>query len=376
MGQEVATPHETLNTLFADRVRRDRTRTALRRKAPSGAYEDVSWGTYGTFATSFGMGLMKLGLLPGDRAAILSNSCLEWLYADMAIIGGGAVSVPIYQNAREEEVAHIVADSRSRVIFLEDAGQLAKLVKAVGLRTLETLEAAIVFQPISDTQRASVEGLRVLTLDELGALDRNGDVQSFDSRGSQVVPDDLATIIYTSGTTGVPKGVMLSHRNCCLQARATNAVFGLNGDDVVLSFLPLAHLIARTPSWRAMLTGCVTVYAPLATALDEMKEARPTAMLCPPRIYEKIHAALQQKVESRSLLERRYLKASVVWAERADERPSPRTSPLLRRDPMDLHGHHRPVTRPAVAQRRSQGMCSPGRRDAGSADAPGSARVC
>jgi long-chain acyl-CoA synthetase len=321
MGKAVTTNIEdaTLNSLFAECVRRCGAKPALRRKTVGGAYEDVSWQAYGDTVTRIGLGLIGLGIEPGDRVGILSNSCFEWVYADIAIMGAAAVTVPIYQNVRAEELAHILADSGSRVVFVEDARQLAKLASARKISPFDKLTAAIVFGSLTDAERVTVDGLRVMTLQELLATGA-GDASSFIARAESVKPTDLATIIYTSGTTGTPKGVMLSHRNCCVQADATNKFFGLTGDDVVLSFLPLAHLIARTTSWRAILTGYLTVYAPLASALDDMKDVRPTAVLCPPRIYEKIHASLRQRVESSPPVTRRYLETALAWAEQVDER--------------------------------------------------------
>src|SRR5690349_17584889 len=99
-----ATGAATLNTLFKDVVARQGDRPALRRKLAPGKWEDIGWRAYRESARKTGLGLVSLGLKTGDRVAILSNSRVEWVYADLGILGVAGVAVPIYQSVKEDEV--------------------------------------------------------------------------------------------------------------------------------------------------------------------------------------------------------------------------------------------------------------------------------
>ncbi|HWP55961.1 MAG TPA: AMP-binding protein, partial [Pyrinomonadaceae bacterium] len=159
-------------------------------------------------ARRLALGLYSLGLRKGDRVALLSESCVEWVLADQGCILMGAISVPIYPTLSPDQVKYIINDCAARAIFISTGEKLSELEAT--LKDCPSIESVIIFD--SDVEPHT--GLIALP-----QLESRGRV--LDAENSQLIselaraakPEDLATIIYTSGTTGEPKGVMLTHAN-------------------------------------------------------------------------------------------------------------------------------------------------------------------
>src|SRR3954465_5990793 len=155
-----------------------------------GAWRDVTFAQLGETVTEIGLGLIALGLQPGERVAILCNTRPEWTYADFAISSAGGVVVPIYPTNSPEECEWVAGNSESVFVVCEDAEQVAKIV-AVRDR-LPALRRIIVVDPAGDVADA-------IALDDVRAQGRDGDAQALADRTAAVGPDDPFTFIYTSG---------------------------------------------------------------------------------------------------------------------------------------------------------------------------------
>src|SRR3954453_9582925 len=160
-----------------------------------GAWHDVTYAQVGEAVREIGLGLIDLGIEPGDRVCILARTRVEWTLCDFAISSAGGVVVPIYPTNSPEECEWVAGNSESVAIVCEDAEQVAKIV-AVRER-LPELRAIIVMDPSGDTADA-------VALDEVRERGRERDTAELDARTAAVTPDDAYTIIYTSGTTGPP----------------------------------------------------------------------------------------------------------------------------------------------------------------------------
>ena len=329
-ARTLATPAaapSTLNALLAHAAQRRGEKLALRRKTGAGTWEDITWARYRETARQLGLGLMSLGLKAGDRVAILANSRVEWVYADMAVLGAGGVAVPIYQNVREDEAGYIIHDAGARFVFVEDLDQLQKIAKARALPEcggLAGLERAVCFD-LADTKKTKRADISladgfVLSLAEVLEKGKAEAPDAFEARSAAARPDDLITLVYTSGTTGRPKGVMLTHGNAVAECHALENAMSFGDDDVVLSFLPLAHIFARCVHWGAIGCGYATAYTSIEAAGEDMKVVRPTCVPSVPRFFEKIHGAVMKKVEAEAPLKKKYVKAALRWALEADRR--------------------------------------------------------
>ena len=251
------------------------------------------------------LGLYSLGLRHGDRIAILSDSCVEWVLADQGCIFAGAVTVPIYPTLSGDQVKYIINDCGARAIFVSNSEKLGQLEPA--LRECPTIENIVLFE--SDGSNP----LKISTLTELEAEGQRVAAQQ-PQLGNELAraakPDDLATIIYTSGTTGEPKGVMLTHSNMVSNLIDSSNHLEFGEEDSALSVLPLSHIFERQAMNMYLHHGMSAYFGSLDTLGQHLREVHPTVLVGVPRIYEKILARMQDGAAEKGKLN----VALVTWA--------------------------------------------------------------
>jgi long-chain acyl-CoA synthetase len=256
------------------------------------------------------LGLRAIGLARGDKVGFLMESDVRFCVADMGCLIGGLVDVPVYLSSAAEQMQYVLDHAEARALFVADAERLS--VAADLLPDLPGIEAVILCDPDADGDRPSLpEGVSLYTLEAVreegrsAAGDREAEAEAMRSK---IAPDDVATLIYTSGTTGRPKGVMLTHENISSNAltsisELSNFQPGSDGE-VVISFLPLTHIFARTLQYAFMSAG-VSVYFTAPDALVEaLPKVRPTAFASVPRVLEKVYAGIQKKIVEMEGLQR------------------------------------------------------------------------
>jgi long-chain acyl-CoA synthetase len=261
---------------------------------------------------SLSRALVALGARPGDRVGLFSPNRPEWHIADFAVLGLGAVTVPIYFNEAPERIADILNDSGAGVVIVVGGLQAERLL---GCRShLMSTRHVIVGGAAVET------GTDVLRYEALVGGTAADDADKYRHRAADVKPDQLATIIYTSGTTGEPKGVMLSHAN--LTSNAFDAVRDLDyrPNDVALSFLPLSHVYERIIDYAYLFQGISLAYVERIEEVQKaLVEVRPTLTAAVPRFFEKFYANLME-VGHRATGLRRWL---FDWAMEVAERAVP-----------------------------------------------------
>jgi long-chain acyl-CoA synthetase len=258
-------------------------RPALRFKR-YGIYHDLTWEQYGADARACAAALIDAGMNPGDRVGILSENRLEWLIADMGILGAAAVNVPPHAPLTARQVHYQLADAGVRWLFVSTREQLNKVLQV--RKELPALKGMVLFDRDGSAEDACLwaaflqRGRRVL-YEKAAELAR---------RELAVGLDDLATIMYTSGTTGRPKGVMLTHGNLISNVEATLAMAPCDLDNIRLSWLPYSHIYARTlDHYMSIASGMVVALAESAeTVVANLKEIEPTHFNAVPRFYEKV----------------------------------------------------------------------------------------
>ncbi len=278
---DTTTGSKTMADLMAIAAEKYADRTAARYKR-DGAWHDVSYAEAGRAIDEIGLGLIDLGIAPGDRVSLLSTTRLEWTLADWAISSTGAVVVPIYPTNSPEECEWVAGNSESVAIVAEDASQLAKI--AAVRERLPALKTLIVIDGDGDTGDA-------ITLDELRERGRSRDAGELAERRAAVKPEDPFTFIYTSGTTGPPKGCVLSHGNYRSVIDMAQELGLVNNDDVTYLYLPLAHSFALLVQVASYDAGACIAYFGGDTKLivPELSETKPTYLPSVPRIFEKIY---------------------------------------------------------------------------------------
>jgi long-chain acyl-CoA synthetase len=303
-----ATATQTVNHLFVERYQTMPDTVAIQLKE-GGTWRDRTWKDYFDASRKIGLGLRKLGLEPGQGAAVLSNTRPEWSYADLGILGVRGITVPIYQSNLPDEVKYILDDSRALFLLMEDLDQWKKCHEI--LDRLDAIKTFVIFDP-QDTETTKAvdvpfpEGDRVITLEALYEIGAGEDEADFIRLAREATPEDTATFIYTSGTTGNPKGVVLTHKNALGECEALHGAISIGPQDVTLAFLPLAHVFARALHWYQLKGGFVTAFAEsIPKVVDNMGEVRPTLFAAVPRVYEKLHQAVMAKILASSPLKRK-----------------------------------------------------------------------
>jgi long-chain acyl-CoA synthetase len=277
-----ATESKTLGSMILAAA--NRPGTALRYKE-HGQWREVSYVDLVRDAKAIAKGLVALGIEPGERVSILSDTRPEWTVADLGSFCAGTVVAPIYHTNSPEECEYVLRHSEARAVFCEDASQLAKIAQ-IKNRCPE-LRHVIAFE---DAQPDT------LTMEDLKGIGYAITDEEVITRATRVNPHDTASLVYTSGTTGPPKACMLTHRNFIAQCRLLEERLQLERRGAPIEFfqfLPLAHVFARIVQVFAFELGATLIFwsRDSTRLLDDIKEARPTYFASVPRVWEKIHAA-------------------------------------------------------------------------------------
>lgn len=240
----------------------------------NGAYQFQTYQQVAARVKNVAGALLELGLVRGDRAAILAENSPLWAIMDLACQMCGIIVVPLYSTLPPNQVQVILEDSGAALVLVSGAKQRAKV----------------------DKVREQLPNLKhVWSYAEFGDLEARGAAYYADHPGlfettwPAAYPNDVATIIYTSGTTGTPKGVMLTHKNLVANAMAILKITPhLSAHERFLSFLPLAHIYERTAGqfFPLALGASVAYCESLFTVDKDMQLCHPTVMACVPRLYE------------------------------------------------------------------------------------------
>ncbi len=269
-------------------------RPALRKRLEDGSWYGLNRITVQQRVLRLATWLESQGIKPGDRVGVLGHNSIEWFISDFAILRLGAVTVPAYFTDPTESVEYVFKDAECKVVLVEPGEQQEKLTG---------LDIKVI--PFS----GAAESVDSISRDE-----------KWDSGPTVATPgrDTLATLIYTSGTTGNPKGVMLTHGNLLSDTAAGLGGVAIFPEDVFLSFLPVSHAFERTVGhFLVVSSGAEIAYAEdVTTLMRDMPEVKPTVMISVPRLYEKIYAGVNTKMEASAVKKLLFDQAQTLGMER------------------------------------------------------------
>ena len=254
-----------------------------------GKWVSTSTQEYIDKANAISRGLLKLGVQPNDKIALISTTNrTEWNICDIGILQTGAQSVPIYPTISKEDYAYVLNHSEAIYCFASDRDIVEKLNQIKGDTSVKEI---FTFDDIIDEKSWK---------DVLEAGKDTDNQVEVEARKKEVNAEDLATLIYTSGTTGRPKGVMLSHANIVSNVLASEKYVPLaNGKDKALSFLPVCHIFERMILYLYQYCGTEIYFAEgLEQLTDNAQDIKPNVMTAVPRLYEKIYDKIILKGET------------------------------------------------------------------------------
>lgn len=286
----------TLPQLLAYRAARTPNSEAYRAfDTTSQAWTSLTWAETAQRVGTWAQALAAMQLPAAARIAILLPNGLNAMCADQATLATGCVPVPLHAIDNPGSIAYILADCEASMLCVSHVEQWEK-IQAVGT-PFPALRAVVITDDGASLTAipASGDGPAVGSLAQWLAGATHA--------GSATVPkapeaDDLAAIVYTSGTTGKPKGVMLTHHHVISDVKAVLERIAPTVGDVFLSFLPLSHTFERTGGYYLPIAAgsCVAYARSVPQLAEDLKTVRPTVLVSVPRIYERIHAKLLEKL--------------------------------------------------------------------------------
>ena len=271
-----------------------------------GEWREVSWEEARTTVDELANGLLALGVGKADAFGILARTTLEWVLFDYALGSIGAIGAGIYPSLPAKDCSYILDHSDAVGVLVEDDEQLAKI----------------------EAERAKLPKLsHVLTfsdLDELRARGRDyasSNPDALDQIRNTIGEQDLFTYIYTSGTTGPPKACMITHRNYYDMVGAVDEVPEfIDADDVILLYLPLAHNFGRCLHLLSGYLGSTIAFCPDPLRVGEVAPVvKPTVLPSVPRVYEKVHTAVQASFDEATGVKRRLIDWALSVGKRVSE---------------------------------------------------------
>jgi long-chain acyl-CoA synthetase len=306
---EIVLQGDTIPAMFWNGVKARGPNVWMRQK-DFGIWRAWTWNQTGEAVREIGNGLLALGFKAHDTASILSNTTVEWVLCDLAVLSAGGVSNGIYPTDAAEQVQYLCEDSNTTVLFVEDDEQLDK---ALSVRhQLPRLKKIVVadmegLREVDDAQVMSLAALR-----ELGRAHARENASALDARVAACQPDDLAILVYTSGTTGKPKGAMHSHAGLVYTVRGYNTLIARDEHDECMCFLPLCHIAERMGGeYFSLYTGAKLNFVENPETIPEnVREIAPTVFTAVPRVWEKFYSGVMITLKEAGALQQ----AAYAWA--------------------------------------------------------------
>ena len=240
------------------------------------AWQTATWADVQRCTLAVASALVEAGVKAGDHVVLIGPNSLLWLYCDFGIQAAGAIAVPIYSGTVPEVAQTIVQNCEAVMAIASDSKMASKLTKNATLHRIVTMDSEV------EAWLAQPARHRGEVVERLEAIK----------------PDDICTIVYTSGTTGDPKGAELAHRNLVDVTRAVIKVHPISEADFTLSWLPYSHVFERINGTMTILTigGQMWLSHGVDRLAEDLAEVQPTILLSVPRVYEKMHSRVMDRV--------------------------------------------------------------------------------
>jgi long-chain acyl-CoA synthetase len=266
------------------------------KKAPK--YQTYTWTQYRDIVREVACGLHSIGLAKGDIVALNTETRAEFYFADLGAIANGCISAALYTSLPPADLVRGIANADAKAIFVEDP------------KTMRTLRDTGAPEGPATWILLTGELPGVLTLNQLrekGRAAMVADPALFGRLQAAISPEDPAVLYLTSGATGEPKMGLAAHRAIVANIEMGPHVLPLNPNDSTLVFLPSAHIAQRiVGEFLPILYGMPVYFSEgLAKMPAELKSIRPTFLLAPPRVWERVFASISTEIKKRPLVTRK-----------------------------------------------------------------------
>ncbi len=246
-------------------------------------WHQMSWSEYFEKILLFAQILASNGLQKKHHIGIVSSTRWEWAALDMAILGSRAITVPMYPNLSDDDLAYTINNSEVTILLIENETHLKQ------------------FQRIEDKLTKKPTTLLIEELDH--SIEVTEEFKKRFLKNCHLIkPTETASIVYTSGTTGLPKGAVLLHEAIVSEVSESFALFGVKPHQKALTFLPFAHVLGRIEHWGSCFNGHALAYA---ESIEKIKtnliEVKPDFLIAVPRIFEKVYSGIMSQVETQPL---------------------------------------------------------------------------
>ncbi len=280
----------TLHEQFLSTAQLHGEKPALQHK-PQGSYISLNYRELAEQVQTCASALINLGVRPAERIAIWSENRPEWVIADLGAMLAGAITVPLHTTFSARLIAQALLNSGSSFLIVSNADHARKIARI--LPELPQIRKIIIIEGAETPEAADERYLSWKNLMDSGTKE---------TIFPPVSEDDICSLLYTSGTTGDPKGVMLTHRNFLSNAQACLKVIPITERDILLSILPLTHVLERTGGYYAPLVvqGATIAYVKsLKELAANLQEIKPTVLIAVPRLFAALHDRMMQEVRKK-----------------------------------------------------------------------------
>ncbi|MDD2644769.1 MAG: long-chain fatty acid--CoA ligase [Bacteroides sp.] len=288
-------PH--LSVLIRHKAKKYGKRAALKyRNYATGKWVPISWNQFSDTVDRTANALAHWGVEEHENIGIFSQNKPEYLYVDFGAFANRSVTIPFFATSSPSQVQYMINDAQVRYVFVGEQFQYDTAFRVIGL--CPTLKQIIIFD--KSVVIDSRDEHSIYFEEFLAKGNEVSHEELVEKRRKEACPEDLANILYTSGTTGESKGVTLHHSNYLAAFVSHDERLAcMNDKDVVMSFLPLAHIFEKAWVYYSLYVGClVCINLNPADIQKTLKEVRPTLMSNVPRFWEKVYIGVQEKIES------------------------------------------------------------------------------
>ncbi len=270
---------------------------AAYREKEFGIWQTWSWSETETEIENLALGLINMGVNPGDHIAIIGRNRPYLYWSMVAAQMAGAVPVPLYQDAVADEMAYVLGHCGARFVIVSDQEQVDKVIEVQG--ELHQFEHMIYLDPRGMRKYDHSHLHEYSHVQEQGHAARDELRPEMERRIAELDYDSKCVMLYTSGTTGKPKGVVLSNRNIIEAAKSSAEFDNLRAGDEVLAYLPMAWVGDFIFSiGQAYWTGfCVNCPESAETLTTDLREIGPSYYFAPPRVFEGLLTQVMIRME-------------------------------------------------------------------------------